>query len=314
MRKVAPLLLLRLALLVAVFGCAVLLVEYENMGDPAFCGAGSGCMAVRRSPYSVIAGVHLPLLGLCALGGLLAFALVARDRANTFFVAAAAAGGALCAVGLIGIMTLKIGAICKWCLLVDLCTIVAFTDFECPFCRKLAPVVHEVQENWGDRAVLVRKMAPLSFHHGAMPAALAYACTPEEQRDEMARRLYAAPDPTLTLDGVQTLARVLHLDEARFARCLEGPAARAQVDADKKLFDELELHGLPYTYVGKRAVAGFNPDALRKLGREAMEDDRPSLPLWGMVGAALAMAAALAVLTLRLAPRDEDALAVAPSA
>ena len=180
-------------------------------------------------------------------------------------------------------------------------TVVAFTDFECPFCRKLAPVLEEVRDNWGERAVLVRKMAPLSFHRGARPAALAYLCTPKELRDEMAQKLYAAPEEMLNPEGVEALARTLHVDETRFSRCLEDPATGAQVDADKKLFDDLELHGLPYTYVGKRSVAGFNPDALRKLGREAMDGDRPSLPLWGMVAAALAVAALLAVLTLRVA-------------
>jgi hypothetical protein len=114
------------------------------------------------------------------------------------------------------------------------------------------------------------------------------------------------------------MARTLHLDEDRFSRCLTDPATRAQVDADKRLFDDLELHGLPYSYVGQRAVAGFNPDALRKIGREAMEGDRPSLPLWGMVAATLVVVAGLAALTLRLAPRAprdrSDAPAVAPSA
>jgi uncharacterized membrane protein/protein-disulfide isomerase len=378
MRKVAPILVLRLALLVAVFACAVLLVEYDNMGDPAFCGAGSGCLAVRNSPYSVIAGIHLPLIGLCAEVVLLLLALVASDRSQTFFVAVAAAGGALVAVGLIGVQIFKIGALCKWCLLVDLCTIVAagaaaivhlgvtrdpgheafldallqrraqivawvlgagaviglphlwgeypvvpplppavaalavpgkptivaFTDFECPFCRKLAPVVHETQDNWGDRVALVRKMAPLSMHPGAMPAALAYVCTPDEQREEMAKKLYAAPPATLTHDGVQALARELHLDEARFSRCVGGAAAREQVAADKALFDALEVHGLPYTYVGARAVAGYNPDTLRKYGSALMEGARTSLPLWWMVAAGLLVAAALTVLTVKLAPAD----------
>src|SRR5262249_54490115 len=99
--------------------------EYENMGDPAFCGAGSGCMAVRRSAYSSIAGIHLPLLGLAAFVGLLAFSLVARDRANTFFVAAAAGGGGAVSLGLIGVLLLKTGALCKWCGVVDGCALVA---------------------------------------------------------------------------------------------------------------------------------------------------------------------------------------------
>jgi uncharacterized membrane protein/thiol-disulfide isomerase/thioredoxin len=376
MRKVAPILVLRLALLVAVFACAVLLVEYENTGDPAFCGPTSGCMAVRHSPYSVIAGIHLPLLGLCAEGALLVLALVASDRSQTFFVAVAAAAGAAVAVGLIGVQAFQIGAFCKWCLLVDLCTIVAagaaalvhlgvardpeqeefvgafalrrgqivawalgaavvvglpflwgeypvvpplpaevaklavpgkativaFTDFECPFCRKLAPVVHEVQDNWGDRVALVRKMAPLSQHPGAMPAALAFVCTPEAQRDDMATKLYTASPSVLTRDGVKILARDLHLDEGRFTTCLDGPAGEERVAADKALFDALALHSLPYTFVGSRAVAGYNPAAVRKFGSEVMAGDRPSLPLWWMVAAAFVVAVGLAAVTVRLAP------------
>jgi uncharacterized membrane protein len=378
MRKVAPILVLRLALLVAVFACAVLLVQYDNVGDPAFCGSTSGCMAVRHSPYAVIAGIHLPLIGLCAEGVLLLLSLVAADRSQTFFVAVAAGAGAAVAVGLIGIQAFQIGAFCKWCLLVDLstivaagaaavvhldvvrdpeqeaflaallqrraqlvawvlgagavvglphlwgeypvvpplpaavaslavpgkATIVAFTDFECPFCRKLAPVVHEVEDNWGDRVVLVRKMAPLPMHPGALPAALAYVCAPEDRREDMAAKLYAAAPAVLTHEGVKILARDLHFDEARFAQCLDAPAARDQVAADKALFDRLELHALPYTFVGSRAVAGFNPAALRRYGGELMDGDRPSLPLWWMVGAAAVVAAALAVLTVRLIPES----------
>lgn len=381
MRKVAPILVLRVALLVAVFACAVLLVEYENTGDPAFCGAGSGCMAVRRSAYSVIAGAPLPLIGLCALGGLFALALVARDRDNTFFVAAAAGVGGAVSIGLVGLMVFKIGALCKWCLLVDGSTLVAaaaaalvhlralsdpsyegflvalsrrraqvvawlggaaivvslpflwgeypvvpplpaevaeaqvagkptivtFTDFECPFCRKLAPVLHEVQDNWGDRVALVRKMAPLGIHPGAMPAALAYVCTPPDQREEMAKRLYTAPEPVLTRAGVVILARDLQLDEERFASCVDGQPAKQKVEADMALFDKLELHGLPYTYVGRRSVAGFNPDALKRYGAEIMEGEQLALPLWWLVATAAAIALALAVLTVKLAPRPDEA-------
>ena len=130
MRKVAPILVLRVALLVAVLACAVLVVEYQNAGDPAFCGAGSGCMAVRRSAYSHIVlneyiDVPLPLLGLCLHAGLLALAVVARDKSQTFFVAVGAAGGGLVAIVLVALQAIKIGAFCKWCLLVDGSAVVA---------------------------------------------------------------------------------------------------------------------------------------------------------------------------------------------
>ena len=46
----------------------------------------------------------------------------------------------------------------------------------------------------------------------------------------------------------------------------------------------------------------------RLLGREAMEEERPGLPLWGMVGAALAVVAVLGLVTLRFALREGRSL------
>jgi uncharacterized membrane protein/predicted DsbA family dithiol-disulfide isomerase len=380
MRKLAPVLVLRLALLVAIFACAVLVVEYENAGDPAFCGVGSGCMAVRRSPYSQIADVPLPVIGLCAHAGLLALVLVARDKSQTFFTAAAGAFGAVTALGLLALQALKIGAFCKWCVLVDASsivaglaaalvhrlalddaryedfltalskrraqvvawgagaaivagmpflwneypsvppappaiaalsvpgktTIVSFTDFQCPYCRKLAPVLHEIQDNWGERMTLVRKMAPLAGHPGAMPAALAYLCTPEASREEMAQKLYAAPADVLKREGLIALADKMKLDVPVFARCMDAPETKAQVEADRALFDQIGGGGLPLTYFGPRVVAGYNPIQARKIGQIVMEGDRLALKLsWLFVAAAL-VAAALIAATLRMTPRDEE--------
>ncbi len=322
----------------------------------------------------------LPVLGLCFQAGLLALALVAKERSQTFFVAVAAAAGGVVGAGLLLVQAFLLNAFCQWCVLVDVSailaagaaatvhfatarsteyeafvaalearraqivawgtgaaaiallpfvwgeypvvpplppaiaalgvpgklTIVSFTDFECPYCRKLSPVLHDVQDNWGDRAALVRKMAPLSIHAGALPAALAYVCTPEPQREEMARLLYAAPATALTLDGVRVIARELHLDDARFGHCLEGAAARETVAADRALFDSVGAHGLPFTFIGSRSVAGYNPEALRTIGREAMGGERIGLPLPWMAGAALLIAVALVLFTLRLTPRDQE--------
>jgi uncharacterized membrane protein len=376
MLKVAPLLVLRLALFIAVFACAVLVVDYENLGDPSFCGVGSGCMAVRRSSFSSVGGIPLPIIGLCAHASLLALVLVAREKSHTFFIAVAAAGGAAVAIVLVAIQALKIGAWCRWCLAVDAgavvaamaaayvhyrtatseryevwladlaarrvqvvawaagtaiaaglpfvwgeypvipplpppvaalqvpgkLTIVSFTDFECPFCRRLHPVIHEIQENWGDRTALVRKMAPLPGHEGAMPAALAYACTPQERREEMAHVLYRAPEELLNRAGTIAFAEQMHLDGAAFGRCLDAPATRAMVDRDLEVFQGLAAKALPLTYVGPRVVMGYNPERARRSAALGMEGDRPALPASWMLAAAGLLGLVLVAATLRMAP------------
>lgn len=382
MRKTAPVLVLRLALLVAVFACAVLVVDYENAGDPAFCGAGSGCMAVRRSVYSHLAGVPLPVLGLSAQAVLLALALVARERSQTFFVAVAAVAGGLIGLALIGVQAASIGAFCKWCLLVDVSaivaavaaglihhqtaaspaheawlaalarrraqiiawgggaalaatlpfiwgdypvipplppgiaaltvpgklTIVAFTDFECPYCRKLHPVLHQIEATSGDRVALVREMMPLSGHPGAKPAALAYRCAPEAQREAMADALYTAPEDQLTRAGTVAIAGRLHLEAPAFERCLDAPATQERLAADMALFDEINAAALPYTYVGPRVVAGFNATIAHKIAQMVTVGERPSLPVPWMFVALGVIAMALSGVTLKMLPDNEPAL------
>jgi len=379
MRKIAPVLLLRLALLVAVLGCAVLVIEHRNAGDPAFCGVASGCMAVRRSVLSRIGPVPLPVIGLTAHAVLLALALVARDKARTYYLAAIAATGGAIAATLIAVQAFQIRAFCKWCVMVDVSaivaaatavwlhreasasgayeaylgaiarrrpliaawaigaavaailpvvwgeypvvpplppavaalavpdktTIVAFTDFECPFCRKLHPVLHEIEAGSSGRLAIVRKMVPLRFHRGARPAALAYLCAPANRREQMADALYGAPEHLLNRDGTIGLAAGLGLDREAFSRCVDEPGTAAQIDADIALFVAAGGLGLPHTFIGPRVISGHRPDEARKAARVALAGGSSGLPVSWMLTAFGVLALALLLATARLAPSDD---------
>ncbi|WP_437589823.1 vitamin K epoxide reductase family protein [Sorangium sp. So ce1000] len=360
--------LFRLALFVAIAASAALVVEYQNAGDPAFCGVSSGCFAVRISPYSHVLGVPLPNLGLAAFTTLLTASLLARTRWHHVAIATASAVGGLAAVVLLGLQTFAIGAFCAWCIAVDLAalaaavtsalvlrqarrmpaaafdsaahggllpttvwgaaavaaivlpflwgshpvipplpselaalqepgkvTIVAFTDFECPFCRKLHPELSKIEEPYGDKLRHVRKMVPLPSHPGALPAAKAYVCTPEDKREQAAALLYSASPSKLTDERVASVLSPLGLSAADLAACLAAPETQAAIDVDVALYGRMEARGLPTTYVGRRLVVGYNPDRIRDaLRREAAGDD-VSLPLpWLFV--ALFGVAAVAVL------------------
>ncbi|MFT3773978.1 MAG: vitamin K epoxide reductase family protein [Minicystis sp.] len=387
MRKIAPILLLRLALLVAVLACAVLVVEHQNAGDPAFCGMASGCMAVRRSAWSRIGPIPLPVIGLSAHAVLLALALGVRDKVHTYYLAALATAGGIIAGALIALQTFQIGAFCKWCLMVDgsaivaalaaswlhretagslayeawlgalsrrraqivlwaggaviagllpivwgeypvvaplpegvaalavpgKITVVSFTDFECPFCRKMHPVLHDIVNQSGGRMTLVRKMAPLAGHRGAKPAALGYLCAPADKREKMAGMLYAAPEHLLNRDGVIGIAAGLGIDRATFTACLAAPETEAALAADEALFAAIDAQALPFTFIGPRVVAGANPTAARKIARVVLAGGRPGLPVSWMLAAFAALAVIVVALTLRLAPGDDQPIAVPAS-
>jgi uncharacterized membrane protein len=119
MRKAVLVILLRLSLIIALFASAALFIEYQRAGDPAFCGVGSGCMAVRLSPYSRLFNVPLPTWGLIAFGTLFGFAMTARDRMWHGIVAVLSGLGALVAGYLVYLQAFEIRAFCKWCILAD---------------------------------------------------------------------------------------------------------------------------------------------------------------------------------------------------
>lgn len=378
MRKIAPVLLLRLALLVALLACAVLVVEHQNLGDPAFCGPASGCAAVSRSAFSRIGPVPLPVIGLSAFAVLFAFALSAKEKIHTFYLSAVTLAGGVLGAGLIAIQAFRIGAFCKWCVMVDSSaivaaaaagwlhheaskgdayeawlgvlfrrrallaawalsavivgflpilwgeypeiaptpkviaeaavpgkiTIVSFTDFECPFCRKMAPALHKIAAESGGRVALVRKMAPMKGHRGARPAALAYLCAPEDKREALAGQLYNAPPHLLNRVGIVGLAAGVGIERAALTRCMEAPETAARLAADEAALATLHAPGLPFTYVGARVVGGNHPDTAEKFARLALAGDRRSLPVSWMLYVFAALWIAMLALTIRLAPAD----------
>ncbi|HSN97760.1 MAG TPA: vitamin K epoxide reductase family protein [Candidatus Nanopelagicales bacterium] len=178
-------------------------------------------------------------------------------------------------------------------------TLVGFTDFECPFCRRLAPELHQIEEEFGDRIVYIRKMAPLPRHEGALPAAKAYVCAPPEQREGAAALLYTASAERLTEEGVVGVLGPLKLDREALVACLAAPETKAAVEAEVALYKKVAGKGLPYTFVGRRVVLGFNPARIDESIKLELAGQHFGLPLWGMFVALGLVAAGAAAVSLR---------------
>ncbi len=158
-------------------------------------------------------------------------------------------------------------------------TIVSFTDFECPYCRALYPTLKDLKTR--DDVVFHRYMVPLDGHRGAMPAALAYYCVDERQRDRIADTLYTVTPEQLGYEQVVGLAVLIaNANEAEFRKCMTSQEAKDKVAADKKLFDDLGLSGLPTTFVGPRMIRGAAVDKVIVAARTAGAGLQ--LPIWLM--------------------------------
>lgn len=161
----------------------------------------------------------------------------------------------------------------------DQTVVVMFTDFECPYCRKLHAQVKDELHKPGIK--VKRFMVPLVFHPGARPAALAWLCSPEEKRDEIADALYTSED--LTYEGVLKLMVDHGIEDTdAVIACFGSEESDAKITADTDLFfKEIGGAGLPTTWVGSTRIQGARGDmVLAALNRATGPASNLQLPVW----------------------------------
>jgi|GEM_PF-844633 len=155
-------------------------------------------------------------------------------------------------------------------------TVVVFSDFECPYCRKSADPMRALQKKHGYR--LFFKYYPLKeTHPNAEPAARAAFAAHKQGRFWEMHDLLFANQTKLEWKDLAGYARKLGLDPARFKADADSEAARKRVDADIAEGDQVGIDGTPTVYVNGRrcdeidnleqAVLEASKEAAKEAGR-----------------------------------------------
>jgi len=144
-----------------------------------------------------------------------------------------------------------------------LVTIVESSDFECPFCKRAAPTLKELEEAYPGQLRLVFKHNPLAFHQTALPAALAAEEARAQKGDagfwSMADALFAAP--VLDQANLEKLAAAAGLDLPRFQKALAERAHEPRIRRDQALVTSLGASGTPAFFINGRKISGAQPVA-----------------------------------------------------
>jgi protein-disulfide isomerase len=138
--------------------------------------------------------------------------------------------------------------------------LVAFMDFECPFCRKAAQEgLWALHERYPKDLQIAWRHLPLPIHRAAEGAARAAVAADRQGKFwPFAQRLLAPEVKGLGRSTFVAVARDLGLDEARFLADLDGPDAAAAVRDDMLLARRLGVDATPAFFLNGRHVSGFH--------------------------------------------------------
>ena len=142
-------------------------------------------------------------------------------------------------------------------------TLTLFTDFECSYCARLAPVLEEVHKAYPEKVRIVFKNFPLRMHRFAVQAALA-ALAAEEQGQfwPFHDRLFQNYN-RLNPQKVEEIRQELGLDAERFNARMNDPALKDLIRRDLQEGSDAGVNGTPTVYIngkkyrGQRSLEGF---------------------------------------------------------
>ena len=127
-------------------------------------------------------------------------------------------------------------------------TIIVFTDFQCPYCIRLEPMLNAVFEKNKDKVKLVFKNFPLPMHPMAEPAhRAAWAAGQQGKFWEFHDRLFASPK--LSDEVIAATAKDLGLDMPRFKADMDSTAAKGRIAKDIVDGEKAQVTGTPTVFI-----------------------------------------------------------------
>lgn len=150
-------------------------------------------------------------------------------------------------------------------------TIVAFSDFECPYCEKGHETILQVEREYGEKVRIAYKAYPLDFHSHAMIAALAARSAQDQGKFWRFHDLLFS-QRGLDMPTLDLYAREANLDMDRLHADLEALKWGPSVSRDMRQARKLGVTGTPAYFVNGRFLSGAKPiEVMRALIDQEVE-------------------------------------------
>jgi protein-disulfide isomerase len=151
-------------------------------------------------------------------------------------------------------------------------TIVAYSDFECPFCGRVVPTLKQLEEEYKGKVRVAFKHQPLPFHANAKPAAMAAMAANEQGKFWEYHDKLFANQRALDRASLERYAQELGLNVGQFKAGLDSGQFRAKVSADMAEATRVGVNGTPSFFINGRSLVGAQPvDAFKRVIDEELK-------------------------------------------
>ncbi len=144
-------------------------------------------------------------------------------------------------------------------------TMIEFSDYDCGVCKSAMPwVINQVDDRRGDIKLVIKEAAwrGEGSHRAAMSALAAHN---QGKYREMHVALMKMPSSAYTPEILETVAKSIGLDVARWKADMTKAETSGHVDRSLKEFESSGMRGTPAYLINGKFVGGFNQQELESL-------------------------------------------------
>ena len=136
---------------------------------------------------------------------------------------------------------------------------IEYTDFQCPFCTRIQPVLDALMKRYDGQIRHVFKNLPLPMHKEAQLAGAASLCAQDQGKFWEYRDWLFANQRTLSRDSMVAKAGDFGMDSEVFTACIDKGTYLAVVRADMAEANGFGITGTPGFLINGRVLTGAQP-------------------------------------------------------
>lgn len=155
-----------------------------------------------------------------------------------------------------------------------------FSDFQCPFCKRVEPTIQAIEKEYGNKIKIVWRHLPLPFHKNAPLAAEA---TQEAFAQKGSAAFWTFHDKLFAAEGadeartdrpsLEKIAQEIGLDMDKFKTALDTNKHKAKIDSDTEMGNKAGINGTPAFVINGYYISGAQPEAaFKKLINRALKE------------------------------------------